>query len=301
MWLRTKILTVMLLWASCFPLLALGLPYASHMIFATLRAILAGLSLIALALILKRPFPKKMSHWAYLLGIGYGATTLGFWGMFHATEFVAPGLATVIANTQPIIAAIIAYFMLNERLGLGGNIGIATAFLGVIFIATPEFGQKNTTVFSFGLFYIFVAALGISVSNILIRRIASNIDGLWAMGIQLLLGSIPLAVLTLSRPDTLHIHWTSTFIISLIAISVFGTALAYWLWCQILTQTELTQANIYSFLIPIFGLLMGILFYQEQFGWFSVLGITMTIIGIILVNSSYLQLHLKRRYDNVKT
>jgi len=44
-----------------------------------------------------------------------GATMVGFIGMFHAAEFVSPGLATAIANAQPLIAALLGRIVLGER------------------------------------------------------------------------------------------------------------------------------------------------------------------------------------------
>ena len=111
-----QIILVMLLWAACFPLITAGIEFAPHLTFAALRAILAGVVLTALALALRRPLPKEGRVWAMVAVVGLGATSLGFLGMFHAAEFVSPGIATVIANTQPLLAAGLAGIGLKERL-----------------------------------------------------------------------------------------------------------------------------------------------------------------------------------------
>ena len=43
------IITVMFLWAICYPLIVLGLSEAPHLSFATLRAVLAGAALLLIA------------------------------------------------------------------------------------------------------------------------------------------------------------------------------------------------------------------------------------------------------------
>ncbi|WP_342777738.1 EamA family transporter [Roseovarius arcticus] len=73
--------------------------------FATLRAVISGLVLVALACLLNRPVPRGIGAWASLSVMGVGASSFGFMGMFHAAEFVSPGIATVIANTQPLIGS----------------------------------------------------------------------------------------------------------------------------------------------------------------------------------------------------
>jgi drug/metabolite transporter (DMT)-like permease len=60
----------MVLWAICFPLISLSLPYAPIMLTAFLRAAIAGFFLIVIAWMLGRPFPKSTKVYLYILGIG---------------------------------------------------------------------------------------------------------------------------------------------------------------------------------------------------------------------------------------
>ena len=133
-----QIIIVMFLWAICFPLIVLGLPHAPHLTFAALRAFLAGICLLIPAMIMKRRQPKDFKSWAMLTAIGLGATTLGFFGMFHASEFVSPGIATVIANTQPLMAAVLAAAVLKEHLDGKGKTGLLLGFTGIVLIALPS-------------------------------------------------------------------------------------------------------------------------------------------------------------------
>tara|TARA_R110000782_G_scaffold62155_7_gene127839 strand:- start:82 stop:1065 length:984 start_codon:yes stop_codon:yes gene_type:complete len=278
------IITVMFLWAICYPLIVLGLSEAPHLSFATLRAVLAGAALLLIALALRRPMPRGWRVWASLAAIGLGATTLGFIGMFHAAEFVSPGLATVISNTQPIMAAVLAHFFLSEHLDVRGKIGLSLAFFGIVLIAVPQLTSSAASNYSIGIAYISLAAIGITFSNIEIRRTANTLDPLVAMGWQLVLGSIPLAVIALATEQPTTINWTGQFVFSLLSLSLLGTALVYWLWCKVLQKVELNRANAFSFLIPVFGLAMGVGFYQERLGWIEIGGVTLALVGIILVN-----------------
>ena len=279
-----KIILVMLLWAICFPLIPAGIPFAPHLTFATIRAFLAGSSLVALALVLGRPMPKGARIWTILVFVGLGATTLGFFGMFHAAEFVSPGIATVIANTQPLLAAVLASAFLGERLDLSGKSGLALGFGGIVLITAPELLAAPAGNYAIGVAYIVFAALGITVSNVLIKRIAGEVDALMAMGIQMLIGALPLLVIAWAFEQPQEIIWSSRFVFALVSLSLPGTALVYWLWFSILEKVPLNRANAFSFLIPIFGLSMGVLFYGETMGWSEAGGIALIVLGIVLVN-----------------
>ena len=278
-----QIILVMLLWAACFPLITAGIEFAPHLTFAALRAILAGLTLTALALALRRPFPKEGRVWAMVAVVGLGATSLGFLGMFHAAEFVSPGIATVIANTQPLMAAGLAGIVLNERLTAHGKAGLALGFVGILVIVSPQLLSEGQNNYILGVAYIVLAALGITVSNVLIKRIAGNVDALMAMGLQMLIGSIPLILGAWAMEEPTAIRWSFTFVAALLGLSLFGTALVYWLWFSVLEKAPLNRANAFSFLIPIFGLTIGALFYGESLGWSQLIGIALTVLGVGLV------------------
>ena len=279
-----QIVIVMFLWAICFPLIKMGLQFAPHLTFAAMRAFIAGATLLVIALMLRRNQPKGWKNWLVLTLIGLGATTLGFFGMFHASEFVSPGIATVVSNTQPLMASLLAFFILGEYLDTRGKWGMLLGFLGIVIIALPGLLSTYGSAYLTGIGYILLSASGITISNILIRYISSQIDALTAMGWQLILGSIFLALIAILTEDTSSVEGSPEFVLSLVGLSLPGTALAYWLWCHVLKKTELNRANVFSFLVPIFGLAMGIAFYEETYDLLVVAGIGLILLGIILVN-----------------
>lgn len=274
---------VMLLWALCFPLITLGIRHAPHLSFATLRALLAGLTLILLGFALRRPFPNGLRAWLTLAGIGVGATSLGFLGMFHAAAFVSPGIATVIASSQPLLAAVLAGVVLHERLTAAGRIGLLLGFAGIVVITLPQLVSGGERTYFLGVAYIGLAALGVTISNVLLKCLEEEVDLLMGMGIQILIGSVPLGVIAwvTERPST--IHWSMEFIVVLATLSVLGTALVYTLWLSVLRKAPLNRANAFSFLIPVFGLAIGTLFYGERLGWVHAAGILLTLFGVGIV------------------
>ncbi len=274
----------MLLWAVCFPLIVAGFAYAPHLTFAALRAFLSGGALVILGLALGRPMPAGLRTWTFLSLIGLGATSLAYLGMFHAAEFISPGMATVISNTQPLLAAILAGLYLKEYIGPTGKLGLGLGFIGIIFIAGPQLFSGQSQSFSIGFSYILLAALGITLSNVLIKKIAGEVDAIMAMGFQMLIGGVPLAIAAFVFEEPQSVVWSPAFLLILGGLSLFGSALVYWMWTLVLQKIPLNRANAFSFLVPVFGLGMGALFYGEMLGWSEWIGIGLTIFGIGLVN-----------------
>jgi drug/metabolite transporter (DMT)-like permease len=206
--------------------------------------------------------------------------------MFHAAEFVSPGLATVIANSQPLIAAVLAFLLLGERLSKWGWVGLALGFLGILVIAAPQMLQGPVSVTN-GLFYVMLAASGVAVGNIAIKKLAGRVDAAMAMGLQLLIGALPLGLIAGLTETPSDVEWSQIFILSLLGLSIPGTAIAFWLWQLTLARIELSKANVFSFLVPVFGLTIGITLFGERLTPLIVVGTVVATAGVLITTARF--------------
>tara|TARA_R100001244_G_scaffold120154_3_gene89762 strand:- start:8079 stop:8987 length:909 start_codon:yes stop_codon:yes gene_type:complete len=275
---------VMVLWASCYPLITLGLDYAPHLTFAALRAILAGSILIGVAALRRAAWPRGWSVWGWITLAGLGMTGIGYFGMFHAAEFVSPGLATVIESLQPLIAAVLAVVFLRERLGPIGWFGLCLGVSGVALIAIPRVLASGGGSTAFGLVLVIMATSGVAVGNIAIKSLATRVDAAMAMGLQLLIGAIPISILAFTTESPTAIDWSPQFIISLLSLALPGTALAYWLWQVTLQSLDVSKAAAFSFLVPIIGVSVGALFFSEPLTINVMGGGALAAIGVYLAS-----------------
>jgi len=209
-------------------------------------------------------------------------TGLGYFGMFHAAEFVSPGLATVVSNTQPIIAAVLAFALLGDRLSARSRIGMLIGFAGTAIVAAPQFIGDDARSTGVGIFYILIAVCGVAAGNVAIKKLANRVDPAMAMGLQLLVGSLPLTVLALLTERPREIIWSPPFVASLFILALPGTALAFWLWQTILRAIPLSKANAFSFLVPVFGVTIGVLFFAEPLTLPVLMGIGVATLGVYL-------------------
>jgi drug/metabolite transporter (DMT)-like permease len=277
---RIRLILIMILWAACFPLIAIGVAESPHLTFAALRAFVAGAALIALAVLLRRPLPRSPAIWGLTTVVGLGASGLGFFGKVHAVEFVSPGIATVIANAQPLFAAALAYVILRERLGARSYTGLALAFAGVSLIAAPRLLGDADYRFGLALGYLALAAFGLSIANVAMKRLAGRVDVLMMIGVQLLIGALPLSVIAVATEEVAAVSWSAQFTLVLLTLALAGTALPFVLWFSILKDTELSRANSYTFLVPLLGLAAGIIFFGERLDVATLAGGVMIMIGI---------------------
>lgn len=275
---------VTFLWALCFPLITVGLVFAPPLTLAALRSFVAGAGLLLPAIVLRRPWPRDWRIWLALSGIGISLTALGFGGMFLAGGLVSPGLATVLANVQPLLAAVLAFFVLGERLGPRRRVGLFLGFAGVLMVAAPGFGPGNANSSPLGVAYIVLGAIGVAVGNVLLKRLAGRVDLLMAMGWQLVLGGLPLWLVAQLWETPQQVTWNLTFVAVLLALGLLGTAVVFALWFSLLHRSELNHLNIFTFLTPAFALFIGALFFSETLTLVEIGGIALILAGIVWIS-----------------
>ncbi|MBX3063309.1 MAG: DMT family transporter [Anaerolineae bacterium] len=279
-WNISLVLLVMFLWSLCFPLIATSLAMTSPLYFAALRSLVAGASLLLPAIALGRPLPRQPRVWLGILGIGLSFTSAGFAGMFLAGSVVTPGIASVLANTQPLIAAALAFFLLGERLRDNARLGMLLGFFGVVFTALPGVGSQGSGVNFSGIGFVMLGALGVAVGNILLKGLSGKADALMITGWQFTLGALPLLVLAQWLEAPLTISWNWSFVWTLLALGTAVTALPFLLWSWLLRRVELTRLNTFSFLTPIFALLISAIFLGERLQAIQIGGVALSFYGV---------------------
>lgn len=279
-----QIIVVIILWAICYPLITTGLEVFPPLHFATLRSLLAGASLLVAGLMFKKTIIPERETWPSIVVVALTFTTLGFTGMFFAGGRVTPGLATVIANVQPLLAALLGYFILTERLTWKIGFVLFVGFIGIVVIAYPGLTEQSSNSTPVGIGLVLVGATGVAIGNLMLKYIANRVDPLVAMAWILLLGALPLALAALVFEPEDIIHWNMTSIINLLVLSIFGTALAFLWWLDLLRRTDLNVLNTYTFLTPVFALLIGILFYREKLLLIEWIGVAIVVVTVLLTS-----------------
>ncbi|WP_420389494.1 DMT family transporter [Marinobacter sp.] len=272
---------VALLWAICFPFIVVGLPDAPPLLFAALRALLAGLCLVLIAIWQGGRISYSPRQWMMLTVIGISYTGMGLGGMFMGAGKLGPGMATVLANAQPLFAAVLSVIFIKEILTLRMLAGLLVGFVGVVVLAMPEMNYGNTRFI--GAVYVLGGSIGTAIGNVLLKYRAGKDDIFWAMGMQLLIGSAFLAIASVAFGEGFVVDWTWSFATALFVLAIPATALMVVLWYALLASAPLNSLNPFTFLTPVFGLIIGVFAFDETFSLIEIVGLLITVVGLVIL------------------
>lgn len=278
-----QILVVTLLWSLCYPLIDIAVADAPPLSIGAFRAVIAGVVLIAVATYQKRPWPSVRTLGAVALA-GLGLTTMGFAGMFLAGGKISPGLAAVLANAQPLLAALLGVAALGEGIRGWRGVALSVGFIGIVVTALPTLTGTGYNSTLSGIGFVLLGAVGVAMGNVLLKRVADQVDAVVAAGVSLLVGAVPLWILSALMGELTTLHISVSLVVTVTVLALLGTALVSVLWLDLLQRNELIQVNVYTFLTPVFGLAIAAAFFEERLGFAEWLGVALILAAVALIS-----------------
>jgi len=135
----TALAITLLLWASAFVAIRVALPGFSVAGLSLGRLAVASLVLAAAAPVLGVRMPAR-TDLPRIFGCGLTGMT-AYQLLLNAGERTVPaGTASLLVNTGPIFAAVLAYVLLREPLGSRGRLGILLGFAGAAVMTVAQGG-----------------------------------------------------------------------------------------------------------------------------------------------------------------
>jgi drug/metabolite transporter (DMT)-like permease len=271
-----------MLWASAYVPSKIGATAMPPLWFLVARFLAAGVLMAAIALLLRRPFPRSLVDWLAYAALGVFANA-AYLGLTYAalSRGLAAGIASIVASTNPLILALVAPRLLKEPLTNVKALGMLLGFGGVVGVMLARTGTSTARPTEVGL-----ALLGVSAnvaSTILFKRAHGSTDLLAINTIQLLAAGlvlIPVAGLIYGAPAlALAPELIASFVYLVLILSVGASLLWFWL----LSHGAASRVSAFYFLTPIFGLFFGAVFLGETVGPGDALGLVAVALGIVLV------------------
>ncbi|CAN7559660.1 EamA family transporter [Rhizobium sp. LjRoot258] len=235
------------IWGSTYFVTTSFLPHGYPLTVAFLRALPAGLLLLAIV----RKLPQGVWWFrAFVLG---GLNFSFFWAMLFVSAYRLPGgVAATVGAIQPLVVILLSRVFLGRPIqalavsaGLVGMMGVA------LLVLTP-----NAALDPIGVAAGLAGAVSMALGTVLTRRWVPPVSNLAFTAWQLTAGGILLApVVFLFEPA--FPAPTAANILGMAYLGLIGAAFTYLLWFRGLARIEPSAAASLGFLSPITATVLG--------------------------------------------
>jgi drug/metabolite transporter (DMT)-like permease len=297
------------LWGTAMVAMKGVIPHTSPFFLAGVRLFPAGILVLVVAAWLGKPQPQGWAAWLWISGFAVVDGTLFQGFLAQGLMRTGAGLGSVMIDSQPLAVALMALWLFGETIGLWGWLGLALGVLGISLLGLPEewlsaagtwFAQGMATgmwtggeqtlldrfisLFDNGQWLMLLAALSMAVGTVISRYVCRYADPVVATGWHMILGGVPLFVLSSQFETAQWVQLSVSNWMALAYATIFGSAIAYGLFFYFAASGSLTSLSSLTFLTPVFALLFGNLFLSESLSPIQWVGVCLTLVSIYLIN-----------------
>jgi drug/metabolite transporter (DMT)-like permease len=274
-----ELLLLSVLWGGAYLFTRAAVPAFGPAPLVSMRLGIAALILLPIVA-WRGGLPQLRANPGALFMVGVPFTALPFmlmtWGALHITA----GLSAVLNATAPMFAALVAHFVLKERLGAWRASGLALGFFGVLILMSSGSVSLKTAAGPLAVLAVLATALIWSVGATYTRRRMAGIDAMVTTAGSLAAASLFLAPLAWAtwpgKPPTARAWAEMAF------LGLFSSGLGMWMYFRLLRRIGTVPAMSVTFLSPLVAMVSGALYLGEAVTLQMVAGCAVVLLGTAL-------------------
>ena len=246
----------------------------------TFLRIAVGFATLALFPASWKPVPRSDWGWVALIGVIWMAFPLTMFP--YAEQRVSSALTGMLNGATALFTAIVAAFLARRAPSRGVITGLAVGLAGALLVALPSLGEGQNSIVGIGLILAALVSYGfaLNLARPLQQRHGALPVILRAQAVAIVL-TAPLGIREVAQA-----HWSWASALSILALGVLGTGLAFNLMAIAAGRFGATRASATTFLIPGVALVLGLVVRGEKVAMLSVLGGAVCVAGAWLIHKA---------------
>jgi len=254
------------------------------MALVALRMLFGALAGVAIATAYKTVWPRDWKTWRVFAILGPTSLAIPIFFISWGEQSIDSAVASILNATVPLFTIIIAHLWLHDdRMTWPKVLGLLIGFAGVLVLMSKDLtGQRHNSVL--GQAAVILAAVFYAGSAVYARKATQHVAGL-ARGVAPLLTAAlfmwllgPLFEKPFKMP-LLPITW-----VAVLWLGILGSALAFIMFYYLIHEIGPTRSTAVTYIFPLGGVILGVIFLNEQLSWQLLVGSLLIISSLLVIN-----------------
>jgi drug/metabolite transporter (DMT)-like permease len=279
-----------LIWGSSFLWIKIAVVETGALTLVAFRLLFGALGLAAVMLAQRTRLPRDRRTWLAFAFMALVNTALPFVLITWAEQHIDSSLAAILNATVPLFTIVIAHFWLqDEKITAGRLAGLLLGFVGIVVLVSRDLnaGVWTGALTGQGLLgqgAMLLAVISYATALTFSRRYLRGQPPVLQAGLVVIIadaliwGVAPVAERPLNLPDT-ALAWFAIGWLGLL-----GSCAAYLLFFYLINAWGPTRASLVTYVFPVVGLVLGIIFLREPADWRLLFGSLLIVGGLAVVN-----------------
>jgi drug/metabolite transporter (DMT)-like permease len=274
------------LWGSSYLFIKIGVEAGLQPFTLVAVRLLIGFLLLAVVVAVAREaLPRRMRTYAHLFVMAIFSVALPFSLITWAEQSTDSTLAAILNASVPLFVILIAAAVLvDENITTNKVAGLVIGFVGVAILVGFDPGVIAGTDLLAALALIgssVAYATGAVYARRFVHGLRPMIPAVMQVGFALLISAI--LALLFERPISFPVSFDA--VLAVVWLGLLGSGAAYLVFFRLLGRWGATRTSLVAYLLPVFGIALGVAVLDERVDARLILGTLLVIGGIALVNA----------------
>ena len=238
----------------------------------------------------------SLISWARRLGVSFNRQHLGYFAvcgaigiaipntnMYFAAPHVPSGILAVVVNTVPVMIYVLALALKEEKFQIWRFLGVISAVLGLMLIATPGISLPTASMLPWVLLIMLTPACFALCAIYINRYRPANSSSLVLSAGMLMASSLFLIPVVYAKQDFYLFHWPLTLPDLAILLEIGLSSLGYVILFELLRIAGSVYYSLVGGIVVMTGLFWGWFIFGERLNLYSATAVGLILIAIALV------------------
>jgi len=276
------------LWGPSFLLIKIAVAEISPISLIFGRVTLAAILLTLLLRLDGGNLPRPGRIWFPLAVVALFQTSFPLVVLSWAEQSIDSALAAILNGLTPFFTLLFAHLLTtDDKLTAPKAAGITLGLVGLLFFVAPSL-QSGVQTSTWGILAMILVTASYGFAGVLTRKYLNQLPRLVGPAGQMILSTLflLLPMLIIDRPFSQPIPSIQA-IGAVVALAVLGTTLAFIVYYRLLRSASASYASMVTYLVPVIGVLLGVLILDERLAWNDYAGFGLILLGVLIVNGAF--------------
>ena len=277
-------ITLGLIWSSSFLWIKIGVQEIGPMALVAFRMLFGALTAAGIAIYQKVEWPRDWKTWGIYAILGPTSLAIPIFFISWGEQTIDSAVASILNATVPLFTIVIAHYWLHDdKMTVPKVLGLLIGFGGVVLLFSEDLlASKHLNVI--GQLAVVLASLFYAWSAVFARKYTEHIKGVIRGALPLITAGLFIWIIgpTTEKPflfPSLPLTW-----IAALWLGVLGSGFAMIMFYYLLHEIGPTRTSLVTYLFPVGGVILGVLFLHEQLSWQLLAGTALIIGSLFVVN-----------------
>ena len=272
------------IWSSSFLWIKIGVQDIGPMALVAFRMLFGAITAGIIGLYQKVKWPRDWKTLGIFAVLGPTSLAIPIFFISWGEQSIDSAVASILNATTPLFTILISHFLLqDDKITFQKALGLLIGFAGVIVLMSKDLtaGAQNSIL---GQAAVILASLFYAGSAVYGRKLTQHVEGSVRGAMFLITSTIfmwivgPLAERPFEFPS-LSITW-----VAILFLGILGSGLAVIMLWYLIHEVGPTRASLVTYLFPVGGVILGVIFLNEQLSWQLLVGSILIVSSLAVVN-----------------